>query len=120
MSGGYVFMDAVNDCRVNIGRALNFGGSRWNLESQRECGAGACGLTHDIYGRPVGANSLYYGTNRPCANYSPFPSSRIMAIESSLRPGPRSLCGPPACVADDANLDVPYGMTGVPMQYNAM
>lgn len=111
-------MKAANECRVNIGRALNVGGSRWNLESSRECGAGACGLNRDIYGRPAGANSLYYGTDRPCANYTPFPATRIIAIESGLRPGPRCPCGPANC--GDQNLAVAYGMDQVAIQANAM
>ena len=109
-TSGYQDLKSIDDCRVNIGRALNYGGSRWNLETSQDCGVGACGLTTDIYGRPVNSNTLYYGTNRPCAQYSPFPAARILSIESSLRPRPRvGCCAPVNCCNEDSDVNA-YGM----------
>lgn len=127
---GYINMDAASQCRVNTGLVLNIAGARMNLQTATQCGAGACGLNRDIYGRLANPNSLFYGTDSVCANYSVFPSSRVIAIESSLRPAPRCPCPPLSCVADQAlglsfdaassTYPITYGVDQVAIQANTM
>ena len=73
------------DARVRLDQASRLGSQRQNLGEGMMCPAGAGHIMHDIYGRPATQNTLTVNDSA-CSNYTEFPASRRMNIETMERP----------------------------------